>query len=390
MLPFCSFVLINEHMPLKICHIADTHLGYKRFYRLTKNGHNQREIDVCAVFEAAVNKIIEIKPDLIIIAGDLFDSVRPSNFIVTYCYRQLKKLSDYVNAPIVIVAGNHETPKKSETGCIVKLFEELPDIYCADMSLECFEFKHLDCAVICIPYNALENLNKERVSLRTNRKHNILVLHGQVMGSRFSDLAGNSFDLNSIGVHLWSYVALGHVHIAERIGINAAYSGSLEFVSPNFWQESLAPKGFYEVHLPGPTLKFHAVSPREVHVLKAIDASDLSASQIIELLKECLNTIPGGLEDKIVKLEIYQIDRQTLKELDYKEIRKLKSQIFHLSLDLRAIKQTESSRVVNEEKSFTILDELINYTEASGVQAKNLPLVFKEYYSKVCADEETR
>ncbi|HDM25348.1 MAG TPA: exonuclease SbcCD subunit D, partial [Thermoplasmatales archaeon] len=66
-------------MTLKIVHLADTHLGFSAYRKITKDGLNQREVDVYNAFGRAVDKILEIKPDLIIHAGDLFDSVRPNN-----------------------------------------------------------------------------------------------------------------------------------------------------------------------------------------------------------------------------------------------------------------------------------------------------------------------
>ena len=35
----------------------------------------------------------------------------------------------------------------------------------------------------------------------------------------------------------WSYIALGHYHVHQRIEDNAYYSGSLEYTSTNPWSE---------------------------------------------------------------------------------------------------------------------------------------------------------
>ena len=69
---------------LKVVHLADLHLGFRAYARYAKSGVNQREEDVCRSFSESVNNIIEISPDVILVAGDVFHSVRPSNAIIKF------------------------------------------------------------------------------------------------------------------------------------------------------------------------------------------------------------------------------------------------------------------------------------------------------------------
>ena len=64
---------------MRLVHLSDLHLGYRQFQRQTAAGINQREADVASVFRAAIDKIIDVKPDLVLMAGDVFHNVRPSN-----------------------------------------------------------------------------------------------------------------------------------------------------------------------------------------------------------------------------------------------------------------------------------------------------------------------
>src|SRR5207247_2357846 len=73
---------------MKLAHLADLHLGFRQFDRQTPKGANQREVDVAEVFKRAVDDILEQKPELIVVAGDLFHSVRPTNAAILYCFRQ--------------------------------------------------------------------------------------------------------------------------------------------------------------------------------------------------------------------------------------------------------------------------------------------------------------
>jgi len=69
---------------MKILHVADTHLGFSAYRTVTEEGINQREMDVYNAFKQFVDYAIKSKPDLIIHAGDLFDSVRPNNSCLLY------------------------------------------------------------------------------------------------------------------------------------------------------------------------------------------------------------------------------------------------------------------------------------------------------------------
>src|SRR5205085_3063549 len=74
---------------MKIVHIADLHLGYKQYQRQTANGLNQREADVAIAFKRAIAKIIEIKPDIVLFAGDVFHTVRPPNHAILHAFLEL-------------------------------------------------------------------------------------------------------------------------------------------------------------------------------------------------------------------------------------------------------------------------------------------------------------
>lgn len=52
-------------------HIADNHLGYRQ-YNL-----DDREKDIYDSFKLCIKKILEIKPDVVLHSGDLFNDLRP-------------------------------------------------------------------------------------------------------------------------------------------------------------------------------------------------------------------------------------------------------------------------------------------------------------------------
>src|SRR5258706_9991591 len=111
---------------MKVAHLADLHLGFRQFDRLTPRGTNQREADVADAFRRAVDDLLEQQPDLILIAGDVFHSVRPTNAAILFFFQQLQRVHGALpDTPIVMIAGNHDTPRSTETGTILRLYEAL-------------------------------------------------------------------------------------------------------------------------------------------------------------------------------------------------------------------------------------------------------------------------
>ncbi|MGB2988415.1 MAG: metallophosphoesterase [Candidatus Zixiibacteriota bacterium] len=78
---------------MRFVHISDSHLGASGYSRrLSASGYNQREEDVCNSFQAAVDQIIELKPDFVLHSGDLFHTVRPTNRLINFAIRQILRV----------------------------------------------------------------------------------------------------------------------------------------------------------------------------------------------------------------------------------------------------------------------------------------------------------
>ncbi len=74
--------------PFSFVHAADLHLGYSQY------GLEARRQDFDDAFKELVDKTIELKPDFMIIAGDLFHQARPSNHTLENTIRSFKRLKD--------------------------------------------------------------------------------------------------------------------------------------------------------------------------------------------------------------------------------------------------------------------------------------------------------
>jgi DNA repair protein SbcD/Mre11 len=333
---------------VRLAHLADPHLGVRQYHRQTPSGINQREADVARAFRLAVDGVIAARPDAIVIAGDLFHSVRPTNAAIVFAFKQFQRLRDGLpQAPIVLVAGNHDTPRSVETGSILRLFEEVGVDVAVDEARR-LEYPQLDLSVLAVPHQAL--VTGQRPSLRPegNAGHRVMVLHGEIEGvlpteRHTVEYGGALVALRELGTEEWSYVALGHYHVQHQVRPNTWYSGSLEYVGTNVWgeladeaDEGIRGKGWLLVDLDRGRVTREPVPPsRPIIDLEPVRGEGLGAEALDKLIGERLRAIPGGVADRIVRLRVYDVPRHVARELDHAAIRAYKAEALHLHLDIR-------------------------------------------------------
>jgi exonuclease SbcD len=359
---------------MRFVHISDSHLGASGFSRrLSPSGYNQREEDICNSFASAVDEIIQLSPDFVLHTGDLFHSVRPTNRIINFAIRQILRIVN-LKMPMVIISGNHDTPKQRSVGSVFSFFEVFsPFLHLVYKNkYECIHINHT--AIHAIPHCLdQENFREELAKVRIDQeaKYNILMLHGVVAGiPEFSmgelseqEIPTSYFDLG------FDYVALGHYHRHCQVAPDVVYAGSTERLSlSELGQE----KGFVEVEIQDSRFKiqnlkpkFHPVECRDMIELPTLDAENLDPDGVYKGMEERTNS--QDIMDKIVRLKIINIPEHVYNSLDFRKITELKSKAFHF--DLRFERKDE------KEKTFT--------TEAP---IGKLPLEFQQYVKQTVVE----
>ncbi len=103
-------------------HASDLHLGYSQY------GLEARRQDFDNVFAEIVDKTIALKPDFMIIAGDVFHQARPSNITLENSIRSFKRLRD-AGIPVLTVDGSHDSAPNTITGTILYPLDSAGLIY---------------------------------------------------------------------------------------------------------------------------------------------------------------------------------------------------------------------------------------------------------------------
>lgn len=315
---------------MRLVHLSDTHLGFRQFERQTPDGINQREDDVAQSFHRAIDKIIELSPDLVVIAGDVFHAVRPSNPSILHAHAEFSRLVCALPAAaVVMVAGNHDTPRTRETGCILPLFASL-GITVVEGQARRLTIRKLDLSILAVPdLPALQVMEPDPAA-----KYNVLLIHGEIEG--VIPHTKNGITKEALGASRWNYIALGHWHMYQQVDENAYYSGSIDYTSSNPWFELAAEKGLIEQDLSTGEHTFHPLRPlRQLVDIPPVSGAGLSPAALDEQIRAAVDSVQGGIDGKVVRLLVRDVPRHMSRDLDYKAIRGYKRRALNFNLDTR-------------------------------------------------------
>jgi DNA repair protein SbcD/Mre11 len=315
---------------MTLAHLSDTHLGYRAYSRATPDGFNLREIDVMTSFEACLDAIAEYGPDLVVHAGDLFHVVRPSNAVIVRAFRLLSAFQSRRAAkPFVLIGGNHDTPRTSDSGNLLRLFETIPGMIVRTGGAEYVDLPSLDAEVLCVPSTSLTARERVDYVPSGRRKHAIFTLHGLATGLHRD---AGEFDVDQTPLDRWTYVALGDFHVHKVYAGNACYAGSTDFTSSNIWEERQVPKGWVAFDTDAGRMDFRTVRTRPVMDLARLDAQGLD----IERLEEALRSAAVWPEEPlpIVRQVVMNVPPEWRSKLVLGVQREIGHRALHYRLDL--------------------------------------------------------
>jgi DNA repair exonuclease SbcCD nuclease subunit len=331
---------------MKILHVADTHLGYSAYRKVTEEGINQREMDNYNAFKQFIDYAIKSKPDLVLHAGDLFDSVRPNNRAITFAIRQILRLSKQ-GIPIVIIDGNHEHPKLKETGHIFSIFDHIDNvhpIYNAKYETLTFTMNKESITIHALPQTSSKEEykdNLDEISPDSSSDYNIFITHGSVKGikeftmNEFNELIIPSRYLNSD----FNYIALGHYHKYTELSKNAYYAGSTEALT---FADAGNQKGYIELELIDKKLRhnFIHLKNRKMVDSNPIKCKDLALDEIMGKIKGLITEIKP--KDKVFRIKLEDIPSHIYRGIDFDEIKELSNEAIHYEIKADLTKDKNS------------------------------------------------
>jgi len=236
--------------PFSFVHVADLHLGYAQY-----NLDVRRE-DFENAFKEVVDKTIELKPDFMIIAGDLFHHARPSNVTLETTISNFRRLRD-AGIPALTVDGGHDSAPNIVTGTILNPLDRAGLIhYLPRHESACW--RNESCYVYGVPNFRTKTRTEEQlpIFLEQNKPSpdptlfNIFLFHMALDLPYIEKPPQMEIEASpEIMPDGFNYFAGGHVH---QPSINKfkngllVYSGCTETVN---YDDAKIDKGFYHVEV---------------------------------------------------------------------------------------------------------------------------------------------
>ena len=233
--------------PFSFVHAADLHLGYAQ-YNL-----DVRRRDFNNVFGELVDKTIELQPEFLILAGDIFEHARPANSTLEAAVTNLRRLKN-AGIPVLAVDGSHDSAPNVITSTILNPLDSAGLLwYLPRHEGACW--KNENCYVYGIPnFRTARRTHEELPKFLEDNKpapdaslFNILVFH---MALDIPAIKPPKMEAEAELEMLpegFNYYAGGHIHkpyTSRFRGGLLVYSGGTETAS---YDEAKIEKGFYHV-----------------------------------------------------------------------------------------------------------------------------------------------
>ena len=260
---------------MKFIHAADIHLGSSMESRLPHDKAAKRASEIRRTFEKMTEYAKQNDINIILLAGDVFDSDRPTLADKQHFYEVVKKCPDI---DFLYLHGNHDSKASYVENDILNL-----KTFSNEISF--YEYEN-------VRFYGLELTSDNSIdfyeTLDFSPIHkNIFMLHGQVSSSKGNGLIYLS-DLKDKNI---DYLALGHIHTyrCEKLDHRGiyAYSGCLE--GRGF--DETGEKGFLVIDTNDINPVFIPFAFRTIHEIRVDITGTKSISEALEKAKERI-TIP--------------------------------------------------------------------------------------------------
>ncbi len=209
---------------IKVFHCADIHLD-SPFSLFSPRESEKRRTELRAAFTSALMFAREMKMDLFIISGDLFDGEYVTRDTREMLLREFEKAKEM---RIFISPGNHD-PLISGSPYETMEFPENVHVFggereCVhldDLGVDVYGFGYTSKNYISSPVAGWNILDKNRI--------NILVCHGDMTSASSQTGPVSKKDIADSG---FDYIALGHIHkpsgLQSENGVFYSYPGCIE------------------------------------------------------------------------------------------------------------------------------------------------------------------
>jgi exonuclease SbcD len=239
---------------MKIMHTGDWHIG-----KIVNQRHMTPDQEY--VLENMMKMIRLEKPDVLVVTGDIYDRAVPPVEAVELLDRVLNQILLDLKTPIIMIAGNHDSPDRLGFGSQLlrdkglyiggRFVKEIPKVilmdeygpvtfYLIPYATPAVVREVLGCSEVCDHDTAMQAIIKQIHEDWNPQERNVIVTHGFVRGTEALEMSESEKPLSvtlAVGgteyvdvKHFdgFTYAALGHLHGPQQAGSpRVRYAGSL-------------------------------------------------------------------------------------------------------------------------------------------------------------------
>ncbi|MBK1719674.1 exonuclease sbcCD subunit D [Thiocystis violacea] len=284
------FTTCDRRPGLRLLHTSDWHLG--------RSLHGRKRYDEFAAFLDWLAETIEReRVAVVLVAGDVFDSSAPSNRAQQLYYRFIRRVADSACRHLVVIAGNHDSPTflnaprellRALDVHVVGAATEDP----ADEVLVLRDHEGTPELIVCaVPYLRDRDIRLSEAGEGIEDKERKLI---EGIGAHYAAIVALAEQRRAELERHTPIVGMGHLFTAggqtqDGDGVRELYVGSLAHVSPALFPDALDYLALGHLHVPqrigGSETRRYSGSPLpmgfgEAHQVKSVCLVDLSDAGI--------------------------------------------------------------------------------------------------------------
>jgi len=355
---------------LKITHTWDCHLW------LTISG-TTREEDFYNNFHKIIDDVLAKKPKYHIDAWDLFHQATPSNRAIAEAVSWYVRLAE-AWIQVIILDGNHTTPRQSTTTNILDVFKDVPNLHIVHGDkIQTVDFD--DIRFTCLPHINDQELFRKELSTCSDYmvgdKVNLFVSHFWITtkDNEYDELTDEISWVNILKSDIeqlfqFDYVAIGHYHKNFNIK-NIYYAWSIEHTSFNqkdydikYNVISFDEKNKYEVEKVD-------IGSRKMIDLWKIDCSEYkSMGELLVYLEK--NIDKRKLKGAIVKIDFMNMKTDLNINFDGNLVYEFFSDVFYINVSKNRFideKEKEISWYIDTSKTDYVVENFKDFIESYTV-----------------------
>lgn len=370
---------------MKIFHTSDWHLGRALYGK-------KRYAEFAAFLTWLIEQIHREAPDLLIIAGDVFDTTTPSNKAQELYYQFLCQVAANTSCRhIVIIGGNHDSPTLLDAPkeLLKQLKIHVVGSISQDYRDEVLELRDVDDnpqAIICaIPYLRDRDIRLLEESESAEDKDKNFM---SAIKDYYAKLYAHALDLRKLAKSQIPIIATGHLFVTggktlKDDGVRELYVGTLAQFGATDFPSGIDYLALGHLHVPQKianrenfrycgsplAMGFGEAGQQKVIIAAEVTANQASISEIAVPKFQRLERVAGDLQSIKAQLTNLILENQSIWcEVDYtgNEI------VANLSTELQAVVLGSQVELIKIHNSQLLAQVLSSAEYAEGIELSSL------------------